>query len=484
MTNNALTKITIMTIAITMLAASPTLSVANASVSPPMVDETVLSGHSFHVDKQVTTPPLPPKLDLLLLEDETGSFFDDIETMQGDAVDCSNGLANDLYDGLDAQITDFRAAVAGFRDFDQSSWGSSGDWVYRLLQDLTNNKATWLTGICSLTAGGGLDFPEAQFGALKTAADGSAWDSNGDGDFIDVNDTPAGQDPSWSADPSVTRVAVLVTDATPHLDTDAGGAYPGPSEADTITALNAEGIHVIVLATASASASYNNVATQTGGTVQLITSSSDEIVDAITNALEQLTISVVPNASDCTDFDVTFDPPISDPVVGDVTVDFQEWITVSTDTLPGEYHCVVTFESDDGAVIGEQEIWIEVPFVEPRTIGFWKNHPDDTDSHLSIFIGDFEVLDSDSAKDVMKANAKNAHDMLAAQLLAAKLNVWAGVTTCDDVSDAISAADAELAGSGYDGKGSTTAPNPQSGDKQTVNAIKDTLDSFNNNGCI
>ena len=118
---------------------------------------------------------------------------------------------------------------------------------------------------------------------------------------------------------------------------------------------------------------------------------------------------------------------------------------------------------------------------EPRTIGFWKNHPDETEEHLSILIGDFLVEDKDDANLVFKVNAKNAHDMLAAQLLAAEINVLNGVPSCDDVDDAISDAQSELAGADYTGPGSTTAP--KKGDKGAVNAIKDVLDDFNNNGC-
>jgi len=118
---------------------------------------------------------------------------------------------------------------------------------------------------------------------------------------------------------------------------------------------------------------------------------------------------------------------------------------------------------------------------EPRTIGFWKNHPDDTEEHLPIAIGDLVVEDSDEANEVFNVDANNAHDMLAAQLLAAEINVWHGVPSCDDVDDAISDAQSELAGADYTGPGTTTAP--QKGDKGAVNAIKDVLDDFNNNGC-
>jgi len=133
-------------------------------------------------------------------------------------------------------------------------------------------------------------------------------------------------------------------------------------------------------------------------------------------------------------------------------------------STPGDYFRVLTEFS---------------PETEPRTIGFWKNHPDETEEHLPIMIGDLVVANSEEANEVFNVNARNAHDMLAAQLLAAEINVWNNIPSCDDVDDAISDAQLELAG--YTGPDTTTAP--ENGDKAAVNAIKDVLDNFNNNGC-
>ena len=70
--------------------------------------------------------------------------------------------------------------------------------------------------------------------------------------------------------------------------------------------------------------------------------------------------------------------------------------------------------------------------------------------------------------------------MLAAQLLASKLNVANGVAaSC--TGGAIADADSILDAAGYSGPNSTTAPKKE--DKAAVNAVKDVLDAFNNNGC-
>jgi hypothetical protein len=333
----------------------------NIYVDPPSVEETLFPGEYIEVEKEVMNPPLPQRLDLLLLEDETGSFGDDIAIMKGNLSDSTNGLAAAIWDGIDAEVDDFMGGVAGFRDFDQDFWGDTGDHVYRLLQDLTDDKTTWLQGIGNLTAGGGADLPEAQLAALKSAADGVAWDSNGDGDFDDDNDTPLDQNPNWRDD--ATSVVMLVTDATYHVFNDSGG-WPGPTYNDTIQELNAAGVHVIILATSDLVTSYSGLANETGGAVKQISDDSSDIVDAVLEALEEILTDVWWTV-ECDDgLDVTLSPAVHMDIPGNVTVFFNETIMVPNATEPGMYYCNVTFMAneypEEGAVIGVETICIEV----------------------------------------------------------------------------------------------------------------------------
>ena len=332
------------------------LSMPNG-VSPIHVDVTLNPGESETVTKTVTIPDIPTKLDLLLLEDETGSFQDDIANMQG-----AGGLADQLWDQLDAQVADFQGGVAGFRDFDQSPWGSPGDWVYRLITDLTSDKPTWTAGINLLSANGGNDYPEAQLAALKSGADGHAWDSNGNGVFDPGIDTPAGSNPTWR--PDATKVIVLVTDAEYHVNGDAGG-WPGPTYAEAITELNDAGVHVIILTTSGVMASYDSLATDTGGAVKEITSDSTGLVDAILAALPELRTDVW-GVPDCDDgIEVTFDPLFHEDVESGASYEFDEKIEVLPGTAPGTYQCTVTFYSNgypaEGTEIGVQTITVTVP---------------------------------------------------------------------------------------------------------------------------
>jgi len=173
-------------------------------------------------------------------------------------------------------------------------------------------------------------------------------------------------------------------------------------------------------------------------------------------------------------------------------VSSEEFIA-NDDAEPGLYHCTINFRigyeelfGDGGQIekIVSQPVWIDIPEPEPeepRTIGFWKNHQEQTQEHLPKFIGEYEVVTFDDATDVFNVNAKNAHDMLAAQLLAAEINVWNNVSSCQEVDDAIEAAQGTLDVANYAGPGSTDAP--KKSDKDEVNAIKDILNQFNNFGC-
>ena len=135
---------------------------------------------------------------------------------------------------------------------------------------------------------------------------------------------------------------------------------------------------------------------------------------------------------------------------------------------------------------------------EAKTLGFWKNHADSVNAVLDdygpIILGDqtknefyFVVDDYDDAKDVFdNAKNKNANTMLAAQLLAAKLNVLhlahLGIVYCGCIDGVIDDADGILITNEYGGPGTPgTAPRGEA--KDNVNEIKDDLDEYNQGVC-
>jgi hypothetical protein len=148
------------------------------------------------------------------------------------------------------------------------------------------------------------------------------------------------------------------------------------------------------------------------------------------------------------------------------------------------------------------------PGGDARTIGFWKNWAscskskgnqdpilDQTlalfpiaggQSTHGIFIGDVYVDTCEEAvallnKEDINSGRKRASDPgfnLAAQLLAAQLNVQAGAGTCAAATTAINDAQALLDSVNFDGVGNTSM-NPAQGTQ--ANQLAATLDSYNNN---
>jgi hypothetical protein len=130
---------------------------------------------------------------------------------------------------------------------------------------------------------------------------------------------------------------------------------------------------------------------------------------------------------------------------------------------------------------------------EAKTMGFWKNHEDSVDAVLSLFtndeipLGDYYTVTSyDDAKAVFKkAKNKNANTMLAAQLLAAKLNVahleHLDIDYCECIKDVIESADEFLNNHGYNGPDDPgTVPRE---DKEKANGYKDDRDVYNEGLC-
>lgn len=115
------------------------------------------------------------------------------------------------------------------------------------------------------------------------------------------------------------------------------------------------------------------------------------------------------------------------------------------------------------------------------TIGFWRNHEADTTALLPQSIGNYQVLTFTQAIQVFDAaNSKNAYNQLAAQLLAAKLNIANGSdSSC--ISTTIMQADSLLINAAYNGPNTTSSPSGSL--KSTVTSTKAALDAYNNFGC-
>lgn len=290
------------------------LAAANGPIDPSEVEVELHPNESIQIEKSVTTPPIPPKVDICLLEDETGSFSNDIGNLQ------TPPTASEIYENVVAVSPGARFAVAGFRDYPVSPHGSPGDWVYRLLSAMSSVKANWLAGIAALTAGGGADGPEAQYDAIVAAVQGG------------FGQDSCGFDP----DPLVTKALVVTTDAPFHLP---GLGKPHVNtQASTIAALNAAAVKVVGLKAPGAGGELDALAAATGGNVQPLSSSGADIADAILAGLGNLPVDVEMR-SDCeAPISVTFNPPLQTVTSGDDAL-FAETIAVANDAEPGTYEC-------------------------------------------------------------------------------------------------------------------------------------------------
>lgn len=341
---------------------------ALASVSPETTTATLLPGESMTVTKTVDVPEFPPKLDLVLDVDLSGSYGDDIDTIKT--------KKSDIFNGVRAEVADSRFGLTSFVDYPFAPWGfdSSGDFPYQRNQDLTADQTTWESAVDAMSIHFGGDGPESQLESLRQAATGAGQDLNGDGDFADLGEIAPGLNPSFRAD--ATKVIALTTDAAMHTagDSDCTSPsppcpfpYPGPSFADTVAALNAANIKVVAIKAPGSTTQMDDLANATGGAITSTDASSSEIVEAIVGSLEELTFDITGNPVGCDPLDVSFDPAVHSDVAGGTTVQFEETIAVPEGTPGGDYTCTVEFRADD-TVIGVQEVTITVPVEVPVDI--------------------------------------------------------------------------------------------------------------------
>jgi hypothetical protein len=127
---------------------------------------------------------------------------------------------------------------------------------------------------------------------------------------------------------------------------------------------------------------------------------------------------------------------------------------------------------------------------ESLTPGYWKNHKEVADKYLPLFLGNHEVLKTTNgnttffaifaAMNCSSSSAQDAVGCLAGHLLASKLNVANGASTC--INPTIADGDNFLITVKYSGPSGKYTLNPTQ--RSDAIGIKDKLDAYNNNiGC-
>ncbi|MDK3017488.1 hypothetical protein [Pseudodonghicola flavimaris] len=224
-------------------------------------------------------------LEMVLLQDLSGSFSDDVSTVRG--------LADDLVDTISALTTTVRLGLASFIDKPTSPFGSTSDHEYLTQLGLTSDSEAWIAALDAMTVGSGSDGPEAQLTGLMQVALRTA-------------------EVGWSSD--ALKVVVLTTDAVPHF---AGDNPVGDNDGDAITdgpdndgtgedyptldqvkdALIKGGIIPIFAVTSGVISDYEAIVDQFGfGTVVELSSNSSDIIEAIEGGISEATDTLIENA--------------------------------------------------------------------------------------------------------------------------------------------------------------------------------------------
>ena len=169
-----------------------------------------------------------PSVDVFMLVDLTGSFYDDLPAFKSQAPD--------LMATLKSSYPDIRFGLGKFEDYPISPFGDSGsgDKAYERLIDLTSDVDTVLSIIAGLYTRYGADEPESQLVALYQSATGDGQDLSGLG--YPGASVPAGQQANFRD--GATKLFLLWTDASFHHPGDPGSIpYPGPSFDETVEAI-------------------------------------------------------------------------------------------------------------------------------------------------------------------------------------------------------------------------------------------------------
>ncbi|WP_143193876.1 VWA domain-containing protein [Micromonospora sp. CB01531] len=305
---------------------------AAPGVDPGTVDRSADPGATIPISKVVSTPPIPPKPDVVLLVDTTGSM--------GPAI--ANVRTN-----LQQVITNVRTAQPS-AEFAVASYRDEGDGpeLFRVRQDLTADATALQTAVDGLAAAGGGDTPEAWVNALFQVSDGAIAYRSGS-----------------------SRIVVLVGDAPSH-DPSAGHTL-----AQATAALQADAARLLAVNVSGggggldAAGQASSVAAATGG--QVVGSAPDTVTAAILNGLRNLDVTVTPTVTSCDPgLSVSFDAASRTQQSG-TDVPFAETITVAGNAAQGAtLHCTVDFRLNglSGGPGFVEHISVKVNDVTPPTV--------------------------------------------------------------------------------------------------------------------
>jgi hypothetical protein len=299
----------------------------------PNVDQAADPGEVIHLTKTVSTPPIPPKPDIVLLVDKTGS-------MGGELANVKANFSS-IVSQVKAVQPDARFAVATYCDFGEATP------AFQLFTDLTGDPGALTTAINNVNLCGGGDAPEAQLNAL--------WQIGNGGDAVTFR-------------PDSSRIVVWYGDNPGH---DPSG---GHTEADATQSLVDVGAKVLALSTGSANnldgtGQATRITNATGGNL-LSGVAAGGVSDAILAGLQNLDVTVAGSPTCDPGLSISLSPA-SRTVQSGTDAEFDETITVAPDAPQGAtLECTVPFTLNgaDAGPAFAQTVSIDVNDVTPPSV--------------------------------------------------------------------------------------------------------------------
>lgn len=224
-------------------------------------------------------------LDFVLSQDLSGSFGDDVATVQD--------LAPRLFNAIRRFQADSEFAVTSFIDKPTSPFGGSADHEYETVLPLTDARGDFVAAIDGLTLGSGADFPESQLSALLQIAERPEEIGFRGGSkkvvFL-TTDAAYHEAGDFSSAPANNGDAVL--DGDPP-----GTGEDYPSVEQVAEALQDAGVIPIFAVTAGVTSTYDDLVEALGfGAVVDLSSDSSDIVRAIREGIREVSSADIENA--------------------------------------------------------------------------------------------------------------------------------------------------------------------------------------------
>ena len=328
----------------------------------PNVNQAADPGELIHLTKTVATPPIPPKPDIVLLVDKTGS-------MGGELANVKANFSS-IVSQVQAVQPDAQFAVAAYCDFGEAAP------AFELFTDLTGDATALTTAINDVDLCDGGDAPEAQLNAL--------WELGGGGDAVSFR-------------PDSSRIIVWYGDNPGH---DPSGGHTEVAATQSLLEVEAK---VLAISTGAAdnldgTGQATRITDAAGGDL-LSGVAAGDVSDAILAGLQNLDVTVAGAPTCDPGLSIGLSPAVQTVQSGTEAV-FDETIAVAPDATQGAtLQCTVAFTlngADSGPAF-TQTVSIDVNDVTPPSVSCPPGpNPAGTEPSAENQDGFFRMLASDN----------------------------------------------------------------------------------------